>query len=60
MPKAMVFVQNLAKGCRGDGKSGVGHVTDHDGVDDAHRHPTELGEDKRQGQGEHGTNLAAY
>ena len=52
-------VEDLAEGGGGDGEGGVGHVADHDGVDDAHRHPADLGEDERQGEGEHGTDLVA-
>ncbi len=37
----------------------VGHVSDHDGVDDAHGHPADLGEDERKGEREHGTDLLA-
>jgi hypothetical protein len=34
-------------------------VSDHDGVNDAHGHPADLGEDEREGKREHGTNLVA-
>ena len=32
-------VEDLSEGSGGDGEGGVGHVADHHGVDDAHRHP---------------------
>ncbi len=41
-------------------EGGVGHVADHDGVDDAHRHPAEFGEDERKSEREHGPDLLAY
>jgi hypothetical protein len=34
-------------------------VSDHDGVDDAHGHPADLGEDEREGEREHGTDLVS-
>jgi hypothetical protein len=34
-------------------------VSDHDGVDDAHGHPADLGEDEWEGEREHGTDLVA-
>ena len=52
-------VEDLAEGSGGDGEGGVGHVPDHHGVDDAHGHPAELGEDERKGEREHGSNLVA-
>jgi hypothetical protein len=52
-------VEDLAEGGGGDGERGVGHVSDHDGVDDAHGHPADFGEDERQGEREHRTNLVA-
>ena len=52
-------VEDLAEGGGGDGEGGVGHVPDHDGVDDAHGHPAEFREDERDGKGEHGPDLAA-
>ena len=50
-------VEDLAEGGGGDGDGGIGHVADHDGVDDAHGHPAEFGEDEREGEGEHGPDL---
>ena len=52
-------VEDLAESAGGDGERGVGHVSDHDGVDDAHRHPAEFGEDERDCKREHGTDLSA-
>ncbi len=52
-------VEDLAEGGGGDGEGGVGHVADHDGVDDAHRHPADFGEDEGEGEGEHGPDLLA-
>ena len=52
-------VEDLAEGCGGDGECGIGHVSDHDGVHDAHGHPAEFGEDERKGEGEHGPDLLA-
>ena len=52
-------VEDLAEGGGGDGQGGVGHVSDHDGVDDAHRHPADFGEDEREGEREHRTDLGA-
>ena len=52
-------VEDLAEGGGGDGEGGVGHVSDHDGVDDAHGHPAEFGEDEREGEREHGSELLA-
>jgi len=52
-------VKNLAEGRGGDAERGVGHVADHDGVDDAHRHPAEFGEDEGKGEREHGPDLLA-
>ena len=34
-------------------------MSDHDGVDDAHGHPADLGEDERKGEREHGSDLIA-
>jgi hypothetical protein len=34
-------------------------VSDHDGVDDAHGHPADLGEDERKGERKHGADLAS-
>jgi hypothetical protein len=50
-------VEDLAEGGGGDGEGGVGHVSHHDGVDDAHGHPAEFGEDEREGEREHGPDL---
>ena len=52
-------VEDLAEGCGGDGEGGVGHVSDHDGVDNAHRHPANFGEDEGKGEREHGPDLGA-
>src|SRR3984893_2363519 len=52
-------VEDLAEGGGGDGEGGVGHVSDHDGVDDAHGHPADFGEDEREGEREHRTDLSA-
>jgi len=52
-------VEDLAEGGCGDVDCRIGHVADHDGVDDAHRHPTEFGEDEGKGEGEHGSDLLA-
>ena len=52
-------VKNLAEGGGRDGESWVGHMSDHDGVDDAHRHPADLGENERKGEREHGPDLVA-
>ena len=52
-------IEYLAEGGGGDRESGVGHVSDHDGVDDTHGHPADLGEDERKGEREHGANLVA-
>ena len=50
-------VEDLAEGGGGDGEGGVGHVSDHDGVDDAHRHPADLRENERKGEREDGADL---
>jgi len=52
-------VEDLTQGYSGDGECWVGHVSDHDGVDDAHRHPANLSEDERQGEDKHGPDLAS-
>ena len=52
-------VEDLAEGGGGDGEGGVGHVSDHDGVDDSHGHPTQFREDERDGKGEDRPDLAA-
>ncbi len=52
-------VEDLAESAGGDGKGGVGHVSDHDGVDDAHGHPADFGQDERKGEREHGSDLGA-
>jgi hypothetical protein len=52
-------VEDLAQGGGGDGESRVGRVSDHDGVDNAHGHPAEFGEDEREGEREHGPDLLA-
>ncbi len=52
-------VEDLSERGGGDGQRGVGHVSDHDGVDDAHRHPADFGKDEREGEREHRTNLIA-
>jgi hypothetical protein len=52
-------VEDLTEGGGGDGEGWVGHVSDHDGVDDAHGHPAEFGKDEREGKGEHRTDLLA-
>ena len=50
-------VEDLSESRGGDGEGGVGHVSDHHGVHDAHRHPAEFGEDEREGKGEDGSDL---
>ncbi len=52
-------VEDLTEGSGGDGQGWIGHVSDHHGVHDAHRHPAEFGEDERECKREHGTNLLA-
>jgi len=52
-------IEDLAERGGGDGESGVGHVSDHDGVYDAHGHPTEFSEDERESKREHGPDLLA-
>ena len=49
-------------GADADGADGVGAVrlmTDHDGVDDAHGHPPDLGENKGQRQAQGGAHFGA-
>src|SRR6266496_1764918 len=53
-------VEDLSEGGGGDGERGVGHVADHHGVDDAHRHPAEFSEDEGKGEREHRPDLLAY
>jgi len=43
-------VEDLTESRGGDGEGRVGHVADHDGVDDTHGHPAEFGEDEREGE----------
>ena len=52
-------VHDLSEGSGAEGDGGVGQVPDHDGVDDAHHHPTDLGEYEREGEVEHGRDFAA-
>ena len=52
-------VEDLTERGGGDVDGRVGHVADHDGVDDAHGHPAELGGDEREGEGEDGADLLA-
>lgn len=52
-------VEDLAERGGGDREGGVGHVSDHDGVDDAHGHPADLGEDQRKGEREDRPDLVA-
>jgi hypothetical protein len=51
-------VEDLSECGGGDVEGGVLHVPDHDGVDDAHEHPAELGCDQGQREGEDGSDLA--
>ena len=53
------IVKNLRERDGRDGDRGMRQVADHDGVDDSHEHPSDLGQDKRQGEGQDGTDLAA-
>ncbi len=53
-------VEDLAEGGGGDVDGRVRHVADHDGVDDAHGHPAELGGDERESEGEDGPDLLPY
>ena len=51
MPKGDGVVDDLGEGGGGDGDGRVGQVADHDGVDEGHEHPAELGEDEGEGEG---------
>ncbi len=43
-----------ADGYGADGHGAVGKAADHHGVDDAHAHPADFGEDEREGEAESG------
>ena len=58
--EAECVVEDLTEGGGGDVEGRVGHVADHHGVGDAHRHPAKFGEDERESEGEHGPDLLAY
>ena len=41
------------------GGGGVGEAADHHGVDDAHAHPADLGEDEGEREAQHGAEFGA-
>src|SRR6266702_8820125 len=43
----------------GDGHSAVGQAADHHGIHDGHAHPTEFGEDERNGKPQRGADFGA-
>jgi hypothetical protein len=51
---------DLGEGGGAHGESGVGQVTEHDGVDQRHGDPAELAGDERQSQVDERRQLAAY